>query len=235
MADVTRREILAGIAAGVAAAASSTAAAAEPLVPPAYAGGFEPRPLPFDPKALRGLSERLITSHHQNNYTGAVRRLNAIQAELARLPADAPPFMTGALKREELVATNSMILHELYFANLGGDGKPGANATALLTPRYGSMERWERDFRTLGKSLAGGSGWAILVWSPRVRTVQNTWAADHTANLAGGTPLLVMDMYEHAYQMDYGADAKSYIDAFFANVDWREVERRLAGVAPAKI
>ncbi len=90
---------------------------------PAYRGANQIKPLPFEASKLKGLSEKLITSHHQNNYGGAVKRLNQIQQQIGGLSKDAAPYQMGSLKREELIATNSMILHEFYFANLGGDGK----------------------------------------------------------------------------------------------------------------
>jgi Fe-Mn family superoxide dismutase len=200
--------------------------------PPAYRGDHELKPLPFDPAKLSGLSEKLIRSHHDNNYAGAVKRLNAIQQQLGSLPPDVAPYQLGALKREELIATNSMILHDLYFGNLGGDGKASGSIAALIKASYGSLEAWEREFRLTGQSLGGGSGWVILDYDAH-GGVHTYWAADHTNNLAGGVPLLVMDMYEHSYQMDYGADAKSYIDAFFRNINWDEVNRRSAVVARA--
>ena len=193
---------------------------------PAFRGGYEVKPLPFDPAKLKGLSEKLLASHHQNNYGGAVRRLNQIVQEIGSLPKDVPPYRMGSLKREELIATNSMILHELYFGNLGGDGKPGGAIAERIQAAYGSLEAWEHDFRLTGMSLGGGSGWVILDYDPRADTVHNHWAFDHTHSLAGGVPLLVMDMYEHAYAMDYGANARGYIDAFFQNLHWDEVNRR---------
>ena len=191
-------------------------------------------PLPFDPSRLKGLSQRLITSHHENNYGGAVRRLNAIRTRLAALPwPDAPVFEVNGLKREELIATNSMVLHELYFASLGGSGElQAAGKTAGLDVGlkrdFGSIERWRAQFTTLGAALGGGSGWALLSWSAREQRLINHWAADHAHLLAGATPLLALDMYEHAYHMDYGADAKAYVAAFMANIDWDAVALRYA-------
>jgi len=106
-------------------------------LPPAYSGENTVKPLPFNPGKLKGLSEKLITSHHQNNYTGAVNRLNQIQRQIGNLPKDAPPYQMGSLKREEIIATNSMILHELYFANLGGDGKASGTIASLINANYG--------------------------------------------------------------------------------------------------
>jgi Fe-Mn family superoxide dismutase len=184
--------------------------------------------LPFDPTALKGLSEKLLRSHHQNNYAGAVKRLNAIRARLVSLPfADAPGFELNGLKREELIATNSMLLHELYFASLGGDGVTMEPAMKLaLDASFGSAERWREEFVAIGKALGGGSGWVLLAFQPREGTLVNQWSADHTQALAGGVPLLALDMYEHAYHLDHGAAAGAYVDAFMANIDWAAVYHR---------
>lgn len=197
-----------------------------PQSAPAYSGTNQIKPLRFDPTKLKGLSEKLIVSHHQNNYSGAVRRLNQIQQQIGGLPKDAQPYQMGSLKREEIIATNSMILHEFYFDNLGGDGKPSGTISNLINAGYGSLGTWEQEFRRTGMSLGGGSGRVILNYNYRDNAVHNYWAADHTNSLAWGVPLLVMDMYEHAYAIDYGANASGYIDAFFQNVNWDEVNRR---------
>ena len=234
--QLNRREALTVVtAAGVTAlvgahpAQGSTSTPDPSQLPPAYRGDHHPKALPFDPAKLRGLSEKLLRSHHENNYTGAVKRLNLIQQQLGQLPGDAAPYQTGALKREELIATNSMLLHELYFANLGGDGKASGTVADAIKAHYGSVDTWEREFRQTGMSLAGGSGWVILALDAPARSVHTYWAADHTHGPAGGTPLLVMDMYEHAFHMDYGANARGYVDAFLQNVDWAEVDRRMRG------
>src|SRR3982750_1851027 len=89
--------------------------------------------LPFDAAALRGLSEKLLRSHHRNDYGGAVKRLNAIRSQLVELPlSTAPGFQLNGLKREELIATNSMLLHELYFAGLGAPQRPGSAPAAAI-------------------------------------------------------------------------------------------------------
>ncbi|MFC5496859.1 Fe-Mn family superoxide dismutase [Caenimonas terrae] len=194
------------------------------------------QPLHIDPTRLHGLSERLVLSHHQNNYGGAVRRLNAIRAQLAALDFGAAPgFQLNGLKREELVAANSMLLHELHFACLGGDGQGMAPAMALaLAANFGSEQRWREEFVAMGKALAGGSGWVLLAFSPRDGTLVNQWAADHTQALAGAVPLLALDMYEHAYHLDFGAKADAWVDAFMRNIDWEGVyERYRLAVAAA--
>jgi superoxide dismutase, Fe-Mn family len=184
--------------------------------------------LPFDPAGLHGLSEKLIRSHHQNNYGGAVKRLNAIRAQLAATPiATVAGFALNGLKREELIATNSMLLHELYFGCLGGDGQTMEPAMALaLAANFGSVERWRDEFTAMGRALGGGSGWVLLVFQPREGTLVNQWAADHAHAVAGGVPILALDMYEHSYHMDFGAAAAGYVDAYMNNIDWAAVYRR---------
>jgi Fe-Mn family superoxide dismutase len=117
-------------------------------------------PLPLHPASLHRLSSRLIQSHHQNNYSGAVKRLNAIRAQLGATDfATAPGFHLNGLKREELIATNSMVLHELYFGSLGGDGRSMEPAWRLaLDANFGSVARWREEFIAMGKALGGGSG-----------------------------------------------------------------------------
>jgi len=189
---------------------------------------LKPKPLTLDLARLAGLSQRLVASHHENNYAGAVRRLNAIRGQLEQLDwAAAPVFVINGLKREELVAANSAWLHELYFEALGGDGVlPDCGLSIALERDFGSVDRWRAEFTALAKAMGGGSGWALLSWSAREGRLVNHWAADHTQLLAGATPLLALDMYEHAYHMDFGARAAAYVEAFMRNVLWEAVHRR---------
>ena len=208
------------------------AAAAQSPLAPAFAGKHEVVPLPFDAKALKGLSEKLLVSHHDNNYAGAVKNLNKVELELSKTNADTPAFVVGGLQQSALQFGNSMVLHELYFANLGGDGlgsegKSSAAMGDLLASSYGSLARWEELFRATGMSLGGGSGWVTLAYELSGNAVSIVWSGNHTQHRAASVPLLVMDMYEHAYQMDYGAGAAKYVEAFFANLHWGEVNRRL--------
>jgi Fe-Mn family superoxide dismutase len=184
--------------------------------------------LPFDPAAISGFSEKLLRSHHRNNYAGAVKRLNAIRAELSALAiADVPGFRLNGLKREELIAANSMMLHELYFRGFGGDGESMEPAMALaLEASFGSVDRWRQQFAAMGKALGGGSGWVLLSFVPREGALVNQWAADHAHALAGAIPILALDMYEHAYHMDFGAAADRYVDAFMRTIDWAGVHAR---------
>jgi Fe-Mn family superoxide dismutase len=187
---------------------------------------YQIKPLSCDPTRLKGLSEKLIVSHYENNYGGAVKRLNAITEQLAALDfAKAPVFTINGLKREELIAANSMILHELYFDSLGGDGQAQGALHSVFARDFGSAERWQAEFSAMGKAQGGGSGWVLLTYSHRDKKLINQWAADHACNLARGTPILALDMYEHSYHIDYGAKAVAYVDAFMQNINWVNVAR----------
>ncbi len=179
------------------------------------------------PWTLSGLSLPLLESHYENNYGGALRRLNAITAQLESLDyAAAPGYVINGLKREELVALNSTLLHELYFASLGGEGRPTKAVSEALARDFGSVQAWRTQFSAMGYALGGGSGWVLLCWMPRDGRLINQYAAEHSQAVAGGIPILALDMYEHAYHMDFGANAKAYVDAFLRNVDWKAVEGR---------
>lgn len=184
-------------------------------------------PLPFKPPRLTGLSETLLASHYENNYGGAVRRLNAIDGELAAIDWDkATVFAINGLKREQLIAANSMILHEAYFDALGGSGEPAGTFAAALERDFGSVAAWKREFVAMGKALGGGSGWVLLSWSPRLGRLVNQWASDHAHCLGDGAVVLALDMYEHAYHMDFGTRAGAYVDAFMQNIAWDRIEAR---------
>ena len=186
---------------------------------------YQMKPLSCDPAKIKGMSERLIISHYENNYGGAVKRLNLIEEQLAALDfSSAAGFLINGLKREQLIAMNSMILHELFFDGLGDQSEPSPTLRAALTRDFGSYERWRCEFIGMGKALGGGSGWVLLSWSARDRKLVNQWAADHTHTLAGGTPILALDMYEHSYHIDFGAKAASYVDVFMEAVRWRNVD-----------
>lgn len=226
--DIDRRGILTGAAAGFAATvvAMTAADAATQATSSGAPAAYQPKPLGFDPKTIKGLSEQIINSHYTNNYTGAVNRLNGINTELAKLDiATAPSFVLSGLKREQLIATNSMILHEIYFASLGGGGEPKGEMATALTRDFGSIAAWRAEFAATGKALGGGSGWVLLTYSPRLGRLVNQWAADHSMTIADGYPVLALDMYEHSYHMDYGAKAAAYVDAFMGAINWTNADK----------
>jgi Fe-Mn family superoxide dismutase len=188
---------------GIAAAASALApigqaAAQTPSSADAKPMAYGIKPLPFDPKSIKGLSEKILVSHHDNNYAGAVKRLNAITEQLATLDyAKAPVFIVNGLKREDLIAANSMLLHELYFAGLGEESQPSGALADVIARDFGSVERWRAEFTAMGKAEGGGSGWILLTWN----------------------------MYEHAYHMDYGAKAGDYVEAYMKAIRWANVSQ----------
>ncbi|RWQ03246.1 Fe-Mn family superoxide dismutase [Mesorhizobium sp.] len=187
---------------------------------------YSMKPLGCDPARVRGMSEKLIISHYENNYGGAVKRLNLIEERLSELDWQTTPgFIVNGLKNEELIARNSMILHEVFFDGLGAESEPDQVLVDALARDFGSFERWRAEFTAMGKAQGGGSGWVLLTYSSRDRRLVNAWAADHTTTIAGGVPLLALDMYEHSYHIDFGAKAADYVETFMAAIDWPNVLR----------
>jgi Fe-Mn family superoxide dismutase len=232
--DPMRRTVLAATASSVLLTTLGGRSAAQPTKEkPVAMTAFEARaelaPLPFDPSRLNGLSERLMRSHWENNYGGSVKALAVVKQRLAQAQGDKdmPPYVYNDLKREHLLRTGSVVFHELYFGNLGGSGQPGAAERQAIAASFGSFDAWESEFRRIGAGLGGGSGWAVLGFNSHLRQLENYWLADHGHGPAATQPILVMDMYEHSYQMDFGAAAARYIDAFLRNVQWDAVAQRL--------
>jgi Fe-Mn family superoxide dismutase len=237
-AEVDRRAVLSAAAAGIAAGllADSTARAQEStrvaVLAQSFAQTHQPKPLKFASARLNGLSQRLIDSHWSNNYGGSVRALNETKKRLAAALADRdlPAYIYNDLKREHLMRTGSVVLHELYFDNLGGNGRADVAAQSWLGAAFGGFDAWEGEFRRIANGLGGGSGWVVLGYNRQFGTAENYWMADHTSSPAATTPLLVMDMYEHSYHMDFGAAAAQYVDAFFNNINWETVLERIDGL-----
>jgi Fe-Mn family superoxide dismutase len=189
---------------------------------------YQLTPLFCRPWTLNGISPRLIESHYENNYGGALNRLNAITEKLESLDLSTTPgYVINGLKREESIALNSTLLHELYFASLGGDGrKPTETIASAISRDFGSFERWRSEFVAMANALSGGSGWVLLTYLPRDRRLLNQSAWDHSQSIAGGIPVLALDMYEHAYHLEFGANAAAYVDAFMRNIEWNAVQAR---------
>lgn len=225
-----RRHLLqvAALGAFAVGAASNARAQAPVVIAPAFTTQVEMKPLSFDPAAIDGLSEALLSSHWQNNYGGSVTALNVLKQRLVTALADdaLPAFVYNDLKREHLLRTGSVVLHELYFDNIGSTARD-SQLDAALTSAFGSAAAWEREFRRIGAGLGGGSGWVMLGWNRHLQLLENYWMWDHMHAPAATVPLLVMDMYEHSYAMDYGAATASYLDAFLRNINWGTVAARL--------
>jgi superoxide dismutase, Fe-Mn family len=178
---------------------------------------------------MKGFGDRTLKNHF-TLYEGYVKNTNLLIKILARYAAEnrmsTPQF--GALQRRLGWEWDGMRLHELYFGNLGGSGKlvRDSDIYQLIAENFGSIESWKADFIATG--LMRGIGWVILYRDPVAGRLFNVWINEHdTGHLAGGTPLLVMDVWEHAYMLDYGLDRRAYIEAFFENIDWEVANDRL--------
>jgi len=189
---------------------------------------YQLAPLYCRPWTLNGISARLIESHYENNYGAALNRLNAISEEIERLDiSNTSDRSLARLKQDEMLALNSTLLHELYFASLGGDGRvlPDSMANAVARD-FGSVDRWRQEFVGIANGLAGGSGWVLLSYVPRDGRLINQLASGHDQSIAGAIPVLALDMYEHAYHLEFGANASAYIAAFMRNIDLSAVMLR---------
>jgi Fe-Mn family superoxide dismutase len=189
---------------------------------------YQLAPIFCRPWTLNGISARLIESHYEHNYGAALTRLNALTQELDGLDTGkTPASVVARLKREQTDALNATLLHELYFASLGGDGRAVPEAMASAIGRdFGSVGRWRAEFVALAEGLAGGSGWVLLTYVPRAGRLVNECTAGDGQNIPGGIPILALDMYEHAYHIEFGASAGAYVAAFMRNIDWTAVQAR---------
>lgn len=180
-------------------------------------------------KGAPGFSDQALDTH-LGLYEGYVNNINKLNDILVNLEKKgkfgAPEY--AELNRRFGWEWNGMRLHEYYFGNLISGGKAIDKAGELhkkIVDNFGSYEVWEKDFRAMG--VMRGIGWVILYYDKRTEELFNVWINEHdTGHLAGADPLLVMDVFEHAYFPDYGKDRAGYIDAFMKNINWEEVEKR---------
>ncbi len=176
-------------------------------------------------KGMPGFSDQALELHF-TLYQGYVKNTNALLENLSNIAANTPAY--AEMKRRLGWEYNGMRLHELYFGNLGGDGKiaPDSKIAKRLTEQFGSFESWANDFKATGAMR--GIGWVVLYEDPATGRLINTWINEHdVGHLAGGRPLLIMDVFEHAFIPDYGLKRGDYIEAFFKNIDWKAPESRL--------
>lgn len=181
---------------------------------------------------MAGFSETLLKNHftlYQGYVTNTNKVLDALEAMAKEGKSASPEF--AELKRRLGWEFNGMRLHELYFENLGGAEAAPLNADGklakALAAQFGSVEAWEKEFRATGAMR--GIGWVVLYQDPQNGRLMNFWVNEHdTAHPAGCAPLLVMDVFEHAFMVDYGLKRADYIEAFFKNLNWERVEARLA-------
>ena len=192
---------------------------------------------------LAGISDEQI-AEHLKLYAGYVKQVNALNQQLAEMLGHGkasgkdPEF--AELTRRLGFEYNGMILHEYYFSNLkpAAEPAPAANSALAqaLTEAFGGADAWRTDFQAIGDMR--GIGWVILFQDPATDRLTNHWISLHQDGVpAGFKPLLVMDVWEHAFMRDYKATEKAkYVEAFFRNVDWQAVQRRLheaSAVRPA--
>jgi Fe-Mn family superoxide dismutase len=181
----------------------------------------ELRPLKYT--NLPGFSENLLKQHY-TLYAGYIKKTNEIRERLQtafRTEANATFSELRAIKLEETFAYNGVKLHEAYFACLGGDGEPEGDILHLIKEDYGSYENWLEDFKAAAQACRG---WVVLAYDFDENKVHNYSCDSHNqGSIWNCLPLLVLDMYEHAYHIDYGTDKKGYIEAFLKNIDWTYV------------
>jgi len=178
---------------------------------------------------MEGFSEALLKNHftlYQGYVTNTNKVLDILDGMLRAGNTAVPEY--AELKRRLGWEFNGMRLHEYYFENLGGKGgiDQAGKLAARLAADFGSVEAWEKDFRATGAMR--GIGWAVLYQDSANGRLMNFWINEHdVAHPAGCTPILIMDVFEHAFMLDYGLKRADYIEAFFRNIDWKAAEARL--------
>lgn len=173
---------------------------------------------------LEGISMKSV-KEHEKLYKGYVAKTNEVQKKIAeadKAEANAVYSSIGELKREETFAVNGMKLHELYFILLEGDGEPKGAILTMIEEDFGSYDAWKEDFVATGLSARG---WAILAYDYKDDRLHNYGMdAQNVGAVWNASPLVAMDMYEHAFFMDHGTDKKSYVEAFFKALNWSFVD-----------
>jgi Fe-Mn family superoxide dismutase len=189
----------------------------------------EIKELPF--KTLNGISQKAIDIHWGKLYQGYVKKWQEIQEKLKAVDlsqANATFSELRELKVEQTFAANAVLLHEAYFDILGGDGQPAGKITEALAKDYGSFENWLAHFKALGLAARG---WVVLAYDFNDGTLKNYIADAHNLYAVwGAAPLIVLDVYEHAYFIDFGSDRKSYIETYFKNLNWQKIEKKFSKI-----
>ena len=186
----------------------------------------DPKKLPFS-KSLEGISDKTIKIHHDKLYTGYVKKADEISKKLSDLSkgddlstANQTYSELRALKDGETFAVNGVYLHEYYFDILGGDGKPEGSLADALAEKYGSLENFINYFSACGMAARG---WVVLAWDTKAEKLRVfTGDAHNQGGVWGAIPIIVLDVYEHAYFIDYGSDRKSYIADYWKNLNWKK-------------
>ncbi len=181
---------------------------------------------------LKGISQKTIENHYGKLYQGYVRKWNEIREKLEKVDKSAANAVFSdlrELKLEESFVSDAILLHEAYFDVLGGDGIPQGAILERISQDFGSFEAWQEDFKALGLS---SRGWVVLAHDFNDGKLHNYLADAHNqGGIWGASPILVLDVYEHAYFIDYGSDRKSYIEAFFNNLNWEVIDKKFSKAA----
>ncbi|MBI4836769.1 MAG: superoxide dismutase [Candidatus Abawacabacteria bacterium] len=185
---------------------------------------YQSLPLPYN--ELNGISQNTLTIHHDKLYVGYVNKLNEIEEKLKtvdRAAANGTYSEFGELKRQESFARDAKILHEAYFAILGGDGQQSGAVVQQIEKDFGSFDLWLADFKACGLVARG---WVILAWDMNDGRLHNYICDAHNqGGIWSSIPVIVLDTYEHAYMIDYGSDRKAYIETFMKQLNWSEANR----------
>ncbi|MBD3248418.1 superoxide dismutase [Candidatus Woesearchaeota archaeon] len=180
---------------------------------------YKAKRLEFSPKKLKGISEKQIKLHHDKHYVGYVNKRNKIENKLKKGDLD----HIRELKKGESHNASGMILHEIYFDCLGGKGlKPKGDLMKKINEDFGSYAKWKKEFKACATAARG---WVLLCYDWRDHKLHNYVVDFHDGGAVwGAAPIMAMDMWEHAYYLDFGPEKTKYVDAFFKNIDWSKVE-----------
>ncbi len=178
------------------------------------------KPLKFKPDSLKGISEKQITLHHDKHYESYVKGKNKIEEAISKGKLD----HVRELKKNESHNGSGMFLHEVYFGHLGGKGgKPSGELMKKIEKDFGSYEKWKKEFMAC---TGTARGWVLLCYDRKDCRLHNYTVDFHDEGAVwSASPIMAMDLWEHAYYIDYGPDKKKYIEAFFNNLDWEAVSK----------
>lgn len=188
---------------------------------------YEAKPLPFEGD-LTGISKNTLTIHHDKLYAGYVAKMKEVAGKLKEmnqtgigLDASNQSYSDlRSLRDAETFTTNGVYLHEYYFSILGGNGEPKGALVDELVEKYGSIEKFIAFFSASGMAMRG---WVVLAWDTQIQRLKIYGCDAHNqGGVWGCMPIIVLDVYEHAYFADYGSDRKAYIADFWKNVNWEK-------------
>jgi len=190
------------------------------------------RPIPFKAHKINGFTPELLERHYEDVYGGLIRQLNKLETSAPVESLNDNDALAWRIARQKHSTTVSEItLHEVYFDSLaenGGEELTDPLLSAAISARYGSLSAWQSEFLKLAHALNAGYGWVLLVWSNRLGRLETITLTDLTPGLFEYTPILALDMEEHAYAADFGDRYAEYISAFVDSIHWTNVSKRFS-------